>query len=188
MHAAAVGEAQFGAGRGVSDFLCLTYGTGVGGAIFTNGKLLTGRHGAAGHLGHIVIHTDGKPCGCGGKGCYESYASVTALCALVRERTGESLNGRQIFARLSEPVLSQAVSDWTDEVVTGLVSLIQAFDPERVILGGGIFSEDRLMAELLARAYARMMPIFRDVSIVRAALSNNAGLLGAAYTAASLTE
>ena len=188
VHAAAVGEAQFGAGRGVSDFLCLTYGTGVGGAIFTNGKLLTGRHGAAGHLGHIVIHTDGKPCGCGGKGCYESYASVTALCALVRERTGESLNGRQIFARLSEPVLSQAVSDWTDEVVTSLVSLIQAFDPERVILGGGIFSEDRLMTELLARAYARMMPIFRDVSIVRAALSNNAGLLGAAYTAASLTE
>lgn len=188
VHAAAVGEAQFGAGRGVSDFLCLTYGTGVGGAIFTNGKLLTGKHGAAGHLGHIVIHTDGKPCGCGGRGCYESYASVTALCALVKERTGETLNGRQIFARLSEPALAQAVSDWTDEVVTGLISLIQAFDTERVILGGGIFSEDRLMKELLARVNDRMMPIFRDVSIVRAALSNNAGLLGAAYTAAFLTE
>lgn len=184
VYAAAVGEAQFGAGRGVDDFLCLTYGTGIGGAIFSGGKLLTGRHDAAGLLGHIVIHAnDGKPCGCGGRGCYESYGSVTALCTLVKERTGENLNGRQIFARLDEPVLIQAVSDWTDEVATGLISLIQAFDPERVILGGGIFSESILMTELTARVKARLMPIYRDVSIVRAALGNNAGLSGAAYTA-----
>lgn len=183
VHAAAVGEAIYGAGRGVDNFLCLTYGTGVGGAIYADGKLLTGRCGAAGHLGHIIIHSDnGKPCGCGNFGCYESYASVTALCALMKERTGETLNGRQIFARLDEPVIAKGLSDWIDEIVLGLVSLIQAFDPECVIMGGGIFSEELLMGEIRKRVDAKVMPILRGVKLVRAELSNNAGMLGAVHT------
>ena len=184
VHAAAWGPAQSGAGRGASGVRWLTSVAGVGGAVFAHGGLVTGKHGASGHLGHIIIHDGGKLCGCGGHGCYEAYASVTALCALVQERVGETLDGRQIFARMDgEPELAHAVSDWTDEVVTGLVSLIQAFDPERVILGGGIFNESRLMEDLLIRLRGRVMPLFRDIQVVRAALGNRAGLLGAAYAA-----
>ena len=115
-------------------------------------------------------------------GSMKLHASVTALCALMKERTGETLNGRQIFARLDEPVIAKGLSDWIDEIVLGLVSLIQAFDPECVIMGGGIFSEELLMGEIRKRVDANVMPILRGLKLVRAELSNNAGMLGAVHT------
>lgn len=179
VHAAAIGEATFGAGKAFRSFLCLTYGTGIGGAAFLNGQLLSGQTDSAGHFGHITTHRGGKQCGCGNYGCYEAYASVTALCALVKERTGEDLNGREIFARLDEPVIKQSLSDWIDEVVVGLASLIHAFNPEGVILGGGVFNESVLMDEIKTRLFTLLMPTFQQTVICKAALGNRAGLLGA---------
>lgn len=90
---------MFGSGKGSNDFLCLTYGTGVGGAVWLGGKLYTGHDFSAGEFGHIVTHTGGLRCNCGNNGCYEMYASTSALIRMVREGTGKSLRGVKFSSR-----------------------------------------------------------------------------------------
>lgn len=182
VNAAAIAETYYGAGRDFKNMLCLTFGTGIGGAIVINRKLYRGSTGLAGEFGHIVTHPDGKTCACGQDGCYEQYASTKAL---VREakRLDKSLNdGRAIFNEwyMGNDEIKTIVDGWIDEIVFGLVTLIHIFNPDGIVLGGGILSESYIENEINKRIYRRVMPSYDKFKIVKAELKNTAGLLGAA--------
>lgn len=188
VNAAALGEAIFGAAKGYSDFVCLTFGTGIGGAIYVNNSLYKGSNSSAGEFGHIITHAGGRPCPCGGEGCYEQYASAKALTQAVEKVTGEEMNGFQIFSKnsLLDPEIRHVVDTWIDEIIIGLKSIIYTFNPQLLVLGGGIMSEEYIIELIDRKIYKELMETFRSVKIVNTELGNNAALLGAAYKAAKI--
>lgn len=186
VNSAALGEAIFGAGRGEKSFICLTYGTGIGGAIYLDGKLFTGNSFSAGEFGHIVTHQGGRKCTCGGEGCYEAYASTTALVNDVNEKLGLSLNGREIFERFDVPEIKAVIDLWIDEIVTGLKSLVYIFNPALIVAGGGIMNEEYITKEINARLQSQLMNSFKKLRVVKAQMGNDANKLGAAYLASKL--
>ncbi len=186
VNSAAIGEAFFGAAKGCPNFICLTYGTGIGGAIFLDGKLFTGATFSAGEVGHMITHANGKECTCGGKGCYEVYASARALVNNINEKLGTEMNGREIFARFDEPEIRSMIDEWIDEIVIGLKSLIYIFNPPLVVVGGGIMNEKYITDEVNKRLADELMGSFNKVKIVKALMGNDANKLGAAYLASKL--
>lgn len=185
VNSAATAEAKFGSAKGYKDFLCLTYGTGVGGALWINNQIYTGEYFSAGEFGHIVTHTGGKVCTCGNQGCYEMYASTRALVYAVKEATGKNLNGREIFApeNFNNTLIRSVIDNWIDEIVGGLTTLIFIFNPPLIVLGGGIMNETYVVSEIERRIHARPVHSFKDVQIKKAQMKNQAGMLGAAYIA-----
>ena len=183
VNSAALGEAHFGAAKGESNFICLTYGTGIGGAIFLDGKLFKGCGYSAGEFGHFITHANGKNCTCGGNGCYEAYASSGALVRAVAEKTGTQLNGREIFAEFDNPTIRDIIDGWIDEIVVGLKSLVYIFNPSLIVAGGGIMNEEYITNEINKRLQTQLMQSFRCVEIKKARMGNDANLLGAAYIA-----
>jgi len=186
VNSAAMGEAAFGAAKGCPNFICLTYGTGIGGAIFLDGRLYTGCSFSAGEFGHIITHANGKECTCGGKGCYETYASARALTVTVKEKLGREMNGREIFAEFENPEIRAIIDEWIDEIVIGLKSLIYIFNPPLIVLGGGIMNEKYITDEINSRLQKELMGSFNTVKIVKALMGNDANKLGAAYAASKL--
>ncbi len=183
VNSAALGEAVFGAAKDCPDFICLTYGTGIGGAIFLDGKLFTGNSFSAGEFGHMVTHANGKDCTCGGKGCYEVYASSRALVKSVEEKLNKKMNGREIFENFEMPEIRVLIDEWIDEIVLGLKGLVYIFNPPLVVLGGGIMNEPYIIDEVNKRLQSELMQSFRNVKTVKAKMGNDANLLGAAYNA-----
>lgn len=188
VNSAALGEAHFGAAKGVSDFICLTLGTGIGGAIFLNNKLYKGSASSAGELGHMIIHSGGKQCTCGGEGCYECYASASALIKAVNKVSPVELNAFQIFEKenIEKPEIRSEIDKWIDEIIVGLVNIIYIFNPSMIVLGGGIMNEDYIIELIDRKIYTRLMDNFKNVKIVRPRLGNDAGMIGAAYEASKL--
>lgn len=181
VNAAALGEARFGAGRDEKDFICLTYGTGVGGAIFTGGKLYQGSSFSAGEFGAIVVHPEDRdPERDIFSGCYEKYASVTALVRSVRKHHGDITDGRDVFSRLGEPDIRECVDRWIREIVYGLTSLIHIFNPSCVILGGGVMEQEYVLKAVRELLGVHLVESFRGISVRRTALGNCAGMAGAA--------
>jgi glucokinase len=205
---AALGEATFGAGAGHPDFICVFVGTGIGGAIVHDGKIVTGAAGAAGEIGHIVIDANGRLCGCGGRGHLEAYASRTAITGAI---LGELKRGRASVlpellgrSREDEPggmairsgVLARAV-EANDELAIdivreagvflgyGLTSAINLLNPPRMILGGGVIESVELLFETAVRtAISGALPTSaKSVEIVRAGLGDFSGVTGAALLA-----
>ncbi len=187
VNAAALGEAVYGAGKDVSDFLCLTYGTGVGGAIVHSGSIYHGSGFSAAEFGAIVTHAPEK---IGGTdyydGCYERYASATALVSKAMEYDPSLDSGRKIFTQIDDPAVRNILAQWVDEVMMGLSTLIHIFNPARVILGGGIMAQPLILELIRDRVSKYIMPNFRNVQIMPAALGNTAGLMGANHIAAKL--
>lgn len=183
VNAAAVGEGRFGAGRDFSDYLCITYGTGVGGAIVIDHKIYTGSNFSAGEFGAMPVHPEDCREGDPFSGCYEKYASATGLVLKAVEYDASLDNGRKIFERLQEPKVKEIVDSWTDEIVLGLRSLIHIFNPSCVILGGGIMAQPYILDQVKKKTLGTIMSSFHDVKLVQAELGNQAGLLGAAYLA-----
>lgn len=181
VNAAAIGEAAFGAGRQHQNFVCLTYGTGVGGAIFMDGKLYTGSSYSAGVFGAMVIHPEDRVLGRDMfTGCYEKYASVTALVNSARRLDASLTSGRIIFGRLDEPDIKTLVDRWILEIVYGLTTVIHMLNPGCVILGGGVMEQSYVLERLKEQLYQHIMPSYHHVVIEKAALGNRAGMLGAA--------
>ena len=180
VNAAALGEAHFGAGVGERDFLCLTYGTGVGGAIVIDGRIYGGADGVAGEMGHILTHPEGLPCACGQRGCYEQYASTSALMRRAREVEPGLADGKALFAQIGERQDLQAiVAAWVLEVTYGLVSLTHTLNPGLIILGGGVMRQRVLVQAVRDQLYPRLMQSYRGVRLEGAQLGNQAGIFGA---------
>lgn len=177
-NAAALGECFLGAGRGCRDVLMVTLGTGVGGGLVLGGKLYGGSRGLAGELGHFTLYQDGVPCSCGKRGCYESYAATTALV----RRAGVE-NGRVLFDRVraGDAEMKKALDGWLDDVAAGLTGLVHIFNPELVLVGGGVSAQEELLiAPLRQKVRGGVMPRFGErLRVERATLGNDAGMIGA---------
>lgn len=181
-NSAAIAEQWVGAAKGCKNAIIITIGTGIGGGIIVNSSILEGRLGIAGELGHFSIDKNGIPCSCGNRGCYERYASTTALSQMVKDRYG-CLNGQEIFQKLREgdPVMEKIVDSWISGITDGLVSLTHIFNPEIILLGGGVSAQKELFIDKVReQVLRRVMPRFADGLIIdAAALSNDAGMIGA---------
>ncbi len=183
VNAAAFGEGGAGAARGEKDFLCLTYGTGVGGAIVIDGKLYRGSSWSGGSFGGIVVHPERLKAGEEFSGCYEKYASVTALVERAKREDESLVSGRKIFAEIQRPQVRRMVDQWIDEVVFGLVTLVHVFNPPCIVLGGGIMEQPYVLGQVREKLPPLVSPGFRGVKLLRAGLGNRAGLTGAALLA-----
>ena len=185
LNSAAMGEAIYGAGKEHADFLCLTYGTGVGGAIVRDRQVYHGSSFSAAEFGAIVTHASERVAGTDYfDGCYERYASTTGLVRMATAYDPQLDNGRKIFARLEDPRVREILDRWVDEIMLGLSSLTHIFNPACIVLGGGIMVQP-LILELIREKVSRfIMPSFARVDIRPAELGNTAGLLGACHLAA----
>ncbi|WP_207658866.1 ROK family protein, partial [Roseburia inulinivorans] len=148
VNAAALGELRSGAGTGCDDFLCLTYGTGVGGSIVMNGNVYPGASFSAGSFGGMVIHPEEKAGTDSLEGCYERCASTTGLVRRVKKVDGSLDNGKKIFAAKDRPEIKEQIDAWIDDICTGLVTLCCIFNPFRIILGGGIMAQEYVLSEV----------------------------------------
>ena len=166
----------------------------LGGGIIVDDKILLGKRGLAGEIGHIVIHGSGEGCSCGNVGCLERYASTTALVRSVSKLQKENptafpkdfeenINGRKIFDALHEnSLLRQVVDNWVDDISLGIISLVHIFNPEQVIIGGGVSGRKEFIEALSKKVHEKVMPRFLEgLEIVPAKLGNDAGLVGAIY-------
>lgn len=179
-NAATLAEGCFGAARDCDSFVCLTYGTGVGGGIVLDRTLLTGRRGIAGEIGYMVTHVGGLAGKYDQDGAYQQYASTTALVREGKKVVPELENARQLFDLLpATPALTPVVDAWVDEIVEGLRSLTYIFDPERFVLGGGVMEREDVLEKVKARFYGENRHFMKGVDIVRAQLGNRAGIYGA---------
>jgi glucokinase len=200
-NAAGWAEFRFGAGQGTKDMAMLTLGTGVGGAIISDGQLRRGGFGIAGELGHIRVVRDGRPCGCGRKGCVEQYASGTALLnaakALVASNdpaaamlaelspSAEQLTGQHIAQALlaGDSGARALIEDLGQYLGEAMGSITAALDPEVYVIGGGLSEAGELVLEPIRRSFEAEVPAngFRPVAkVVGATFSNQAGVIGAA--------
>ena len=182
-NAAVLGECFIGSAKGKQNIVMITLGTGVGGGVVVDGTLLGGMLGIAGELGHFTLYQNGMPCSCGKHGCYENYASTTALVHRVFEKTNIEMNGFAIFERVKsgDKVLTQVVDQWIEDVAAGVSSLVHIFNPQMVLIGGGISAQEELLiAPLRKYVLATVMPRFAEgLQIERASLGNDAGIIGA---------
>ena len=194
---AALGERRFGAGRGCDDLVYLTVSTGIGGGVITGGRLLVGSRGFAAELGHMTIDVNGPRCNCGNVGCLEVMASGTAIARFARERLSrgdvstisEMVSGdlnrvtAQTVAEAAESgdqVAREIVQTAATNLGAGVVSLVHIFNPQVVIIGGGVSRAGDLIFEPVRRVVAERVMRDIDVRIVPAALGDDSGLLGAA--------
>ncbi|MBR2349595.1 MAG: ROK family protein [Clostridia bacterium] len=195
---AALGEARFGAGKNCNDVIVITLGTGIGTGIIVDGKLLEGKVGAGAEGGHIGIRIGGEPCSCGKRGCWEAYASATALIRQTRraiEKHPDSLlvkfaeeegkvSGRTAFlaAHADDATGKAVVNTYIRYVAEGIISLVNLFRPDCVLIGGGISNEgDYLMERIQRRVNRYSYGGHRNpkVAVRKAELKNDAGMLGA---------
>ncbi len=186
VNCAAWAEARLGAGKDHSDFLCVTYGTGIGGAIIQNGAIYHGANWSAGEFGALQLFSE-NPQGEGLCACF--YENLASAAALVKEaQTVDPLieNGRQVCERLEDPALSPIIDRWVSRVSYGLSSIVHLFNPSLMVLGGGILQNDELFRRIDECTHSQLMPGFEVVQLRQAQLGNRAGMMGAALLAESL--
>ncbi len=199
-NAAAYGE-YFAQGSQRDNFLMVTLGTGVGGGIVMKGKIFHGFNGAGGEIGHHVIHTDGEKCSCGRYGCYEAYASVTALIKQTKRKMAENptsmmhqwvkengaVNGFTAFdcAKRGDSAAIEVRDQYITYVAEGITNLVNIFQPELVVIGGGISSEGEVILKPIREFVAKneFNKSAPHTQIETAALFNDAGIVGAAMAA-----
>lgn len=187
----AFGEARYGAGDGASNVACITLGTGIGGGIVIDNKLFRGSNYAGSELGHMSIRYDGVRCRCGGIGCWEMYASATAMIENYnRLKPNEEIESTiTIFQRYNagEPEATRVIDEEIQIVSIGVANMLNIFNPQVIIIGGGVSEAGDWFVEAIAEKALplAMASATANVRIVRARLGNKAGLLGAAAFALS---
>ena len=201
--AAALGEQRVGAARGHRDVVMLTLGTGVGGGVVVGGRLLTGANGFGGELGHLLVDDGGRPCPCGNHGCIEAYASGTAIGRRARQRLADEpvdsllrdvqdVTGRDVTlaARDGDELAREVLLEAGEWLGVALAGMVNALDPEVVLLGGGAAAQtatwmlpaarDAMAARIIGHAWRSPPPV------ELAALGDDAGMVGAGLAAADL--
>lgn len=197
---AALGEAVAGCGKGVKNFVAVTLGTGVGSGIIVDGKIVNGVNYAAGEMGHMVIAFDGEQCNCGRRGCWEQYASATALIAqtkdamkrdqdslmwnLVKENI-DNVNGRTAFdgMRQGDRTAKEVIDKYIYYLAVGVINIINALQPDIICVGGGISHEGETLLDPLRKHIKRerySVYAAKQTEIIPAELGNDAGIFGAA--------
>jgi glucokinase len=201
-NAAAWGEYKFGVGTGHEDVVCITIGTGLGGGVIIGGRLHRGRFGVAAEFGHIRMVPDGLLCGCGNQGCWEQYASGSALVRYARQRatatpenatillslgdgTPEGVEGKHISeaARQGCPVAVDSFRELARWAGAGLADLASLFDPGAFIVGGGVSDEGDLVLDPIRKSYRRWLVGSRwrpHAEVLAAQLGGWAGMVGVA--------
>ncbi|MGJ5672068.1 MAG: ROK family protein [Nostochopsis sp.] len=183
---AGLGEAWLGTGRHFQNFILLTLGTGVGGAIFIDGKLFVGHYGAGGELGLITFNPDGNVCKSGNKGSLEQHVSITAI----RRRTGKEPSELGVMAKNGDKDALIFWQEYGKNLGIGLTSLIYVLTPQAIVIGGGVSaSANFFLPAAKAEIEKRVLPTSRlDLQILPAELGNAAGMLGAAKLAWEMVE
>lgn len=198
-NAAAYGEFLAGAGKDTKDFIAVTLGTGVGGGIIIDGKVFSGSNYAGGELGHTVIAMDGEPCSCGRRGCWEAYASATALIRQTKKAMKDDLNssmwkichgnidnvnGLTAFDawRQGDPTATKVVNTYFKYIAVGIADMVNIFQPELICIGGGISGEKENLTRPVNELVKKELygGDNRDL-VVTAELGNDAGIIGAAF-------
>lgn len=183
-------EVMYGAAKDSDDAIFLTIGTGIGGAIMINKKLFGGYKNRGAELGHTVIQHNGIQCPCGGRGCLETYASVTALIKHYKSQNrsaDDNIDGKTIIEKYleGEDHAINTMHHHFDYLAAGIVNCVNIFSPKKVIIGGGISEAGQFyIDELTQRVKEAAIPVsFSNTKIVAATLGNKAGLLGACANA-----
>ncbi|MCI5889320.1 MAG: ROK family protein [Brachyspira sp.] len=194
---AALGELNFGAGKGCENLICITVGTGIGSGLIVNGKLVRGASNAAGEIGHIKLQmNDGPICGCGDTGCLEAFASGPSIVAMAEDyiRGGKSTKFREMAnsnpitpyivceaAKAGDPVAKRIFTIMGEYIGIGMASVVNLLNPEKIIVGGGVADAGEiLMTPLKETLKKRAMKIAGEaVEVVPAQLGNTAGVIGA---------
>jgi len=203
-NAAALGEQRFGVGRGVRNLVYLTISTGVGGGLILDDRLYHGENGNGGELGHISVRVGGRSCHCGSNGCIETYCSGTSIAARARdvlaadpsgplaERDATEIRAEDVVAaaRDGDPLASSLWAETMELLGGGVVSIIHAFNPRLVILGGGVTGAGDMLFDPVRRIVAeRTMPWLGEVvEVVPAELGTMTGVLGAVAIALDRLE
>ena len=194
-NAAALGEAWKGGGKGCKNVVVVTLGTGVGGGIIVNGKVLSGYLGAGGEIGHIHINDDEEEqCGCGNKGCLEQYASATGIARLATRkletddrpskiRGVSSLNAKVVFdaAKDGDELAKEVTEEFGEILGKGLSIVADVTNPEVFVIGGGVSKAGKIVLDLVRESYTKY--VFhgsRNTGFVLATLGNDAGIYGSA--------
>jgi glucokinase len=191
-NAAAIAEWQVGAGRGVTDMVMLTLGTGVGGGLILGGRSYRGWFGAGAEIGHMVIVHDGAPCRCGGHGHLESYVSGKAADELAQAAFGPAADAHRLvrLANEGDARAIEILKGIGEKLGSGIASLVNIFNPELVVVGGGFAAAgDFLFVPAQAIADREVLVSIRDsYRVVRAQLGTSAGMIGAAMVAFETLE
>nr|WP_144927447.1 ROK family protein [Paenibacillus bovis] len=189
---ACLGEVWLGAAQGKQDVVLLTLGTGIGGAVVINGQLMRGAGYLAGELGHMSIVHDGESCPCGFSGCLERYASTGALVRHYTRISGnDSANGKEIMdlVKKQDPHAKEAYDRFLNYLSTGLVNITHLYNPDVIIIGGGITAQGKSLLEDIQEKYQhKVMDVYKVFTeITLAKLRNHAALYGA-YTVVNQVE
>ena len=196
---AAIGENKFGAAKGYKDVVCIFVGTGIGSAIIKDGEIIKGATGTAGEIGHTIVDLNGRPCGCGGHGCLEAYASRSAIekrieGALKKGRksvilnyieNGKSISSHMIHDAIEEgdELVTQCVDEAAEYLSGGVASVINFINPQLIILGGGLIEAvGYFYNQVIKKAKAKSLPVpAESIVFKKAALGDFSGVIGAAF-------
>ncbi len=182
---AALGEGRFGAAKGKRSYLLLTFGTGIGGGVLVDGKMIYGKSDGACEIGHMTLHPGGWLCGCGNQGCFEQYVSASAVERRASEAAGRLVTPPELLAAEAKGELwaSDCLREVARDLAIATASLVNIFEPEMIVYGGGLFTSGggnlipRVKSEIKDRCFASSQ---RDLEIVASSLAGHAGVLGAA--------
>lgn len=196
---AALGESWLGSGDLADNLIAITLGTGVGGGIIANGKIVSGTNGTAGEIGHMVVTSNGAPCNCGRTGCLETVASATGIARIAEEKVKSDLSStlsdvlqkqgkltaKDVFeaAKLNDNGAIQIVQEVTDILGMAIANIATIVNPSKIIIGGGVSKAGDVLLKPLITAYQKyaLPRTFEGSEFVIAELGNDAGIIGGGY-------